>query len=738
MSVSCKCPSAAELRELLEGRVADPEQTTLTSHLDQCSSCQQALEAMASGNESLAGTLLEQAAYKSPDASSAYWTALEKAQAALTTETPTLTAPAVANRSSDKALAFLDPPADSSHLGTLMNFQVVRVVGRGGMGIVLQAIDTCLQRDVAIKVLDPDLSKDEVAVKRFCREARAAAAISHENVVSVHYVERDETKDLPFLVMELITGESLEKKLEREGRLSLKEIVHIGMQTAAGLAAAHEKGLIHRDIKPGNILLEKSGQRVKLTDFGLARAAEDMRLTRSGLVAGTPLYMSPEQATGEELDVRSDLFSLGVVLYELAAGQPPFTGKTPLAVLKRVTDEKQASLRERDPDLPEWFSNLVDRLLAKKPEDRFQTAREVANTLEHFWALLKSSETVACPQKKPATPWKAVVLGTVAGLLTLGLGVAVALLLLPRTEKGEAKIPAPLHVLKGNAGALWSLAVARDGKTLAMGTDEGTVKLWDLAAEKVLWTLPAHKTPVWALAISPGGDLLATGSDDGRAVLWDVKTRSEAQVFATKAGVRAVAFDAEGAKLLTGDRNGSVRIWHVKTGEKLVDVPAHSGLVATVAYAPDGKSFASAGGDKTIKIWDAASGGLRLTLAGHASAPYGIAFAPDSRRLVSGAWDRTVRLWDLDSGNQLAKLEGHTQDVWSVDFEPAGTRVASAGEDHMVRIWDSETRKEITGFRGSDGAILHVRFVPEAGLIVAAGKDGDARIWRLADLNLGK
>src|SRR5437762_8759253 len=137
------------------------------------------------------------------------------------------------------------------------------------------------------------------------------------------------------------------------------------MQTARGLAAAHEKGLIHRDIKPGNILLEQSGQRVKLTDFGLARAAEDVRLTRTGLVAGTPLYMSPEQASGEELDARSDLFSLGVVLYELAAGEPPFNAKTPLAVLKRLTSEEPTPLHERNPDLPEWFVNIVEKLLAK-------------------------------------------------------------------------------------------------------------------------------------------------------------------------------------------------------------------------------------------------------------------------------------------------------------------------------------------------------------------------------------
>jgi eukaryotic-like serine/threonine-protein kinase len=426
MNTSTKCPTSGELLDLLDGDRSDPDRAGVLSHLDDCPSCQQSLEALANGDTPLSSTMLEQAAYLAPESDSAYWPALKDAELALTVDTPTMRRPA-----SDVSLAFLDPPADGSHLGTLNNFEVIRVVGRGGMGIVLHAKDTCLDRDVAIKVLDPELSKDEQAGKRFCREARAAASISHENVVAVHQVERDEAKDLPFLVMELLTGVSLEQKLQRDGRVTLREIVSIGMQTAAGLAAAHDKGLIHRDIKPGNILLEKSGLRVKLTDFGLARTAEDVRLTRTGMVAGTPLYMSPEQAIGDELDARSDLFSLGVVLYELASGEPPFLGKTPFAVLKRVTEEKAAPLREKNPDLPEWFVGIVDKLLAKKPEDRFQSAREVADKLEHFWALLKSSDgNLICPKKK-AEQWRAIVTGVAAGLVTLVVGAAAAYFLLP-------------------------------------------------------------------------------------------------------------------------------------------------------------------------------------------------------------------------------------------------------------------------------------------------------------------
>src|SRR5207248_7471518 len=203
--------------------------------------------------------------------------------------------------------------------------------------------------------------------QRFCREARAAAAVTHDNLVAVHQVDEDEPSGLPYLIMQLVHGESLEQRLKRVHKLGVPEVARLGMQAAAGLAAAHAGGLIHRDIKPGNILLEAPVDRVKLTDFGLARAAEDVKLTRTGFVAGSPLYMAPEQARGDEIDHRADLFSLGSVLYEAAAGTPAFDGKTPLAVLRRVADETPAPLYTVNQDVPAWLSDIVDRLLAKNP-----------------------------------------------------------------------------------------------------------------------------------------------------------------------------------------------------------------------------------------------------------------------------------------------------------------------------------------------------------------------------------
>ena len=197
--------------------------------------------------------------------------------------------------------------------------------------------------------------------------------------------------------MQYVPGRSLQERLDRRGPLSLPEVLRIGMQTAAGLAAAHAQGLVHRDVKPANILLENGVERVKLTDFGLARAADDASLTQSGVVAGTPQYMAPEQARGEAADHRADLFSLGSVLYAMCAGHPPFRAESPLAVLRRVCDDEPRPLREINPEVPAWLEAIVARLLAKDPAGRFQSAAEVADLLGRRLAHVQQPLSCRCP-----------------------------------------------------------------------------------------------------------------------------------------------------------------------------------------------------------------------------------------------------------------------------------------------------------------------------------------------------
>jgi hypothetical protein len=289
-------------------------------------------------------------------------------------------------------LSFLAPPSEPGSIGRLDHYEILEVIGRGAMGIVLRARDTKLERIVAIKVLAPVLAISAPARQRFVREARAAAAISHDNVIAIHAVEDDSAQ--PYLIMQFIDGPTLQAKLERSGPLPPIEVLRIGLQIADGLAAAHRQGLIHRDIKPANILLENGIERVKITDFGLAHAADEDSLTPSGFIAGTPAYMSPEQANGKRVDHRSDLYSLGSVLYALSTGQPPFRGRTTIEVLQAVRADTPRPAREVNRDVPPWLSELIARLHAKDPADRPSSAQEVADVLAERLTDLSEPHTL--------------------------------------------------------------------------------------------------------------------------------------------------------------------------------------------------------------------------------------------------------------------------------------------------------------------------------------------------------
>jgi hypothetical protein len=303
----------------------------------------------------------------------------------------------------DLPLGFLTPSGKPGSLGRLGHYEVQGVVGRGGMGIVLKAFDENLHRVVAIKVMAPQLAASATARQRFTREARAAAAVTHERVVTIHAVE--EASGLPYIVMQYVAGQSLQDRLDKSGVLPVAEVLRIGMQAAAGLAAAHAQGLVHRDVKPANILLENGVERVKLTDFGLARAADDASLTQSGQVAGTPQYMSPEQAEGKPVDARSDLFCLGSVLYAMCAGRPPFRAPTSMAVLKRVCEDTPTPIREVNPEAPDWLAEVITKLHAKDPAGRFQSAAEVAESLGRHLAHVQHPSVVPLPAAgKPAAP----------------------------------------------------------------------------------------------------------------------------------------------------------------------------------------------------------------------------------------------------------------------------------------------------------------------------------------------
>jgi tRNA A-37 threonylcarbamoyl transferase component Bud32 len=275
----------------------------------------------------------------------------------------------------------LAPPQAPGELGRLGQFSVRRVLGQGGMGAVFAAEDLLLKKVRAVKLMRPHLAATADARDRFLREARSAAKLEHERVVPIHHV--GEAGGVPYLVMPLLEGESLEARLKREPRPPLAEVVRIGREMAEGLAAAHAAGVVHRDVKPANVWLKAPGGSAVLLDFGLARAAESGDgLTQSGSVVGTPAYMAPEQADGQAVDHRADLFSLGVVLYQLATGASPFAGPSVLSILNRIATHHPPAPREVRADVPADLSDLVLRLLAKDPAGRPASAREVVEALQ--------------------------------------------------------------------------------------------------------------------------------------------------------------------------------------------------------------------------------------------------------------------------------------------------------------------------------------------------------------------
>lgn len=258
-------------------------------------------------------------------------------------------------------------------------YEVVRAIGQGGFAVVYLVRDQTLKRSLAVKVISPDLILSKTVVERFRREAETVAQLSHANIVPVHFVGHQD--DLFYLAMAFVDGESLADKLEREGRLSIEESTVIFREIASALDLAHRRGVVHRDIKPHNVLLEGESGRALLTDFGIARTAEGGQLTATGMVVGTPAYMAPEQVTGETIDHRSDLYALGCVAFEMLAGRPPFEGATPQAMLYRRVSESPPAVETLRADTPPDLAELVNHCLAPEPGDRPTSAGEIARAL---------------------------------------------------------------------------------------------------------------------------------------------------------------------------------------------------------------------------------------------------------------------------------------------------------------------------------------------------------------------
>jgi WD40 repeat protein/serine/threonine protein kinase len=601
------------------------------------------------------------------------------------------------------ALDFLTPSEKLGILGRLDHYDVQEVVGSGGMGIVLKARDTTLERIVAIKVLAPQLAASGTARRRFAREAKAAAAVRDEHVVDIHAVH--DTGPIPYLVMEFIGGITLDERINQGGGLEVKEILRIGMQAASGLAAAHKQGLIHRDIKPPNILLENGVQRVKITDFGLARAADDASLTQSGVIAGTPMYMSPEQAKGEPVDHRSDLFSLGSVLYTLCTGRPAFRAATTMAVLKRVCDKTARPIREINPDIPDWLEAVIGKLLAKAPAERFQSAAELADLLRQCLAHVQQ------PQLNPLPP------------------VVIALPRAPHRRRRTLALAVAAVLLMGIIGgsaAYWRLHLD-DGKVAVK-----SVVNPNAPRRRTLEELLKQPSPFDGRKredIPRGLLALAGGGDPDQAPAEVVAMLGEQRKFPLpENGARGrIALSGDG-KMLAVPCGNNVVLYDAETGGLLRTFVGHTGRVLKATFSQDGKRLASCGNDHTARVWDVHAGQSVATFDGHNSSVWGLAFSRDDKRVATGAGDKTVRVWDAETGKELFPLEGHTDGVSSVVFSPDGSRIVSAAFDNTLRVWDAEMRKELHCLKEHSQGMAIMAFSPN-GRWLGSGTGQELIVW---------
>jgi WD40 repeat protein/serine/threonine protein kinase len=669
-----------------------------------------------------------------------------------------LTEPAMDQmEAAEHSLAFLQPTREPDSLGRIDHYEVLDVIGWGSTGVVLRARDTKLQRVVAIKVLGPSLAASRAARARFVREAQAAAAVRDDHVVAIHAV--GDEGPVPYLVMEYISGTTLEERVKQAGALELKETLRIGMQVARGLTAAHAQGVVHRDIKPANILLENGVQRVKITDFGLARAAEDGSLARGKVLAGTPAFMSPEQARGEPTDHRTDLFSLGSVLYTLCTGSSPFQGDTTAAVLQCVDQATATPLRWANPNVPEWLCDLVGKLHAREANDRLSSAQAVADLLGMQLTLLQE------PSRPPLSPNIEHRTSNIERPTDRDAGVGRSMLDVRRSMFDVRQ--RRLVVALGVAGLLVALvAVAawlrpwqratpesRPGDT-APREDGAPARPLDLRREDIparLLTLaggdPAQAPPELAAVLgdgrfllphvgqtawmdqSPDGKLLALPLDED-VVLFDAATGAYLRTLKGPGDrVFQVTFSRDNRLLAATTRReavgGAVRVWDLR-GDRVLFTNAQPGPIIScaAAFSADGKRLFTEGGGH-LHIWDARSGRqvreVEMPPGGIAS----LSVSPDGRRLAVTNWvGDQVKVFDW-AADDLA--EAHTLRLpvptTAAVFSPDG-RFLATGDDTGFKVWNAQTLREI---RTVPAQAHQLAFAPDSRTLYAAATIADAR-----------
>ncbi len=663
-------------------------------------------------------------------------------------------------------------------------YTVLDKIGQGGMGIVLKAQHRRMKRLVAVKMLPAAALKNKEAVKRFYREVEAAARLAHPNVVTAH--DAREHAGIHYLVMEYVQGKDLAELVAERGPLPVGQAVNCVMQAAKGLEYAHKQGIIHRDIKPSNLLLDREAT-VKILDMGLARifeggdATDPDRLTGSGQVMGTCDYMAPEQAEDTHgADHRADIYSLGCTLYRLLTGERPYSGDSMIQVLMAHRAAEIPSARGVRSDIPESVDNVCRKMMAKAPEDRYQSMTEVLAALEACVAVktpvpspvadesssdgaltsfLQSlpKESVATSQKAARVAentlkshvgqdtssniWAKLVpadrrqMWTYAGIAG---GVVLGIAFMLKTPEGTSVVTVkPDAEISVDDGKIAQKSPDDDepaevgvveGKHTLNATEGGFRKPTGHEKTGLVRKFEGHTENIRDVAFLPDGKHVLSGSGDATVRLWDVSTGKEVRQFGER-GVYGMAVAPCGTLAVTGSLSSRISLWDVRSGKEILFGYSPSYAVRALVFAPDARTFLTGGGDGEIVSWNTETGSHLKEFAGHKAAIFALAFLPDGRSFLAGDGRGNLVQWDIQSGKEIRRIKHDESAILELRLMPDGKRVISVGDFAKVRLWDIATGRLLGKLEGHRFSVASVAVLPGGKYVVTGGDDQTIRVW---------